>query len=171
MRRESPAEKVSIAVVSSRCGAVCRGRPRAAVENSRTKLSSGFSRCQWLKWQGGGAGELRYAFGWPTKKQYNPSKKQRRTGVWTFKLYLVQVRHEVLVERADQHVQGPLTLLGKRWRLQCGFLSIDYCGRWGGKEKLAQQTTQMMQIYYSRPWVFPLSYIWLIKSPWIRGDQ
>lgn len=41
--------------------------------------------------------------------------------------YLVQVRHEVLVERADQHVQGPLTLLGKCWRLQCGFLSIDYC--------------------------------------------
>lgn len=42
-------------------------------------------------------------------------------------LYLVQVGHEVLVERADQHVKGPLTLLGKRWRLQCGFLSIDYC--------------------------------------------
>lgn len=45
-------------------------------------------------------------------------------------LYLVQVRHEVLVERADQHVEGPLPLLGKRWRLQCGFLSIDYCRGW-----------------------------------------
>lgn len=44
--------------------------------------------------------------------------------VW---LYLVQVRHEVLVERADQHVEGPLSLLGKRRCLQCGFLSIDYC--------------------------------------------
>lgn len=41
--------------------------------------------------------------------------------------YLVQVRHEVLVERADQHVQRPLSLLGKRRCLQCGFLSIDYC--------------------------------------------
>lgn len=34
VRRESPAEKVSIAVVSSRCGAVCRGRLRAAVETA-----------------------------------------------------------------------------------------------------------------------------------------
>lgn len=43
------------------------------------------------------------------------------------RVYLVQVRHEVLVERADQHVEGPLSLLGKRRCLQCGFLSIDYC--------------------------------------------
>lgn len=41
--------------------------------------------------------------------------------------HLVQVGHEVLVERADQHVEGPLTLLGKRRCLQCGFFSIDYC--------------------------------------------
>lgn len=40
VRRESPAEKVSIAVVSSQCGAVCRSRLRAAVEYSRTLLSS-----------------------------------------------------------------------------------------------------------------------------------
>lgn len=47
--------------------------------------------------------------------------------LWTETLlYLVQVRHEVLIERADQHVEGPLTLLGKRRCLQCGFLSIDY---------------------------------------------
>lgn len=45
------------------------------------------------------------------------------------KPYLVQVRHEVLVEREDQHVESPLALLGKRWRLQCGFLSIDYYRR------------------------------------------
>lgn len=39
----------------------------------------------------------------------------------------MQVGHEVLVERADQHVEGPLALLGKRRCLQCGFFSIDYC--------------------------------------------
>lgn len=57
VRRQSPAEKVSIAV-SSQCGAVCRGRLRAAVEYSRTQLSSGYSHCQWLKWQGEDRGEI-----------------------------------------------------------------------------------------------------------------
>lgn len=61
--------------------------------------------------------------------------------------YLVQVGHEVLVERADQHVEGPLTLLGKRWRLQCGFLSIDYCTR---RRKIRvrnkRKGTEMMQL-------------------------
>ena len=64
---------------------------------------------------------------WTAKKR-RPSKSLHNSGGGGSKMlwYLVQVGHKVLVERADQHVKSPLTLLGKSWRLQCGFLSIDY---------------------------------------------
>lgn len=78
----------------------------------KQQSSSGFSR-----WQG--QGEDRGTCVATNGALYGASSKVRS--------YLVQVRHEVLVERADQHVEGPLSLLGKRRCLQCGFLSIDYC--------------------------------------------
>lgn len=151
MRWESPAEKVSIAVVSSQCGAVCRGRPRAAVEYSRTQLSSSYSHCQWLTWQGGDGGELRTTHFLDGQKVCPSKKRQGLVFIldwWVaVKLYLVQVRHEVLVERADQHVEGPLTLLGKRWRLQCGFLSIDYCQR---RRTISLRKTQLLAHFMTK---------------------
>lgn len=78
----------------------------------KQQSSSGYSR-----WQG--QGEDRGTCVATNGALYRVSSKVRS--------YLVQVRHEVLVERADQHVEGPLSLLGKRRCLQCGFLSIDYC--------------------------------------------
>lgn len=55
----------------------------------------------------------------------------------------MQVGHEVLVERADQHVEGPLALLGKRRCLQCGFFSIDYC-------KTSEKQNQKQSLQKSR---------------------
>lgn len=60
------------------------------------------------------------------KPHNTPQKPQILQNLSVQMCYLVQVRCEVLVERTDQHVKSPLTLLGKRWRLQCGFFSIDY---------------------------------------------
>lgn len=68
-----------------------------------------------------------------------PNKGQKH--VCRLDWYLVHIRHEVLVERADQHVEGPLTLLGKRRCLQCGFLSIDYWRR-------LKREDQKMQIHW-----------------------
>lgn len=67
--------------------------------------------------------------------------------------YLVQVRCEILVKRADQHVEGPLTFLGKCWRLQCGFFSIDYWMGWriirSLKTRQKKKTCLIEGLYFS----------------------
>lgn len=89
---------------------------------AETRLSSGYSRCQEQS-----DTERMEEKHWPRRASVQQQRERDfNLDWWSGELYLVQVRHEVLVERADQHVEGPLTLLGKRWCLQCGFLSIDY---------------------------------------------
>lgn len=115
------AEKVSIAVVSSH-GAICWGKLGAAVEKSSAAVTvASASEGKMAELSQGTSSRPR-------------ARQQASAVVWKKLPHLVQVGHEVLVERADQHVEGPLTLLGKRWCLQCGFFSIDYC-------KISEKTT------------------------------
>lgn len=139
------AEKVSIAVVSNH-GAICWGKRGAAVEKSsaaETVASASEGKTAELSQE---ASSL-------------PSGRQQASAVvWKKLPHLVQVGHEVLVERADQHVEGPLTLLGKRWCLQCGFFSIDYC-------KISEKTTsRTLETRPSHPWSFFSSHLTNKKS-------
>lgn len=52
-------------------------------------------------------------------------------------MYLVQVWHEVLIQRSNQHVKSPLAFLSKRGGLESGFLSIYY---WEMESKCKIQT-------------------------------
>lgn len=146
MRGGGVAEKVSIAVVSSH-GAVCWGKLGAAVEKSSAAatVASASDRVGTFSHRKQVLSHV-YGSGWERTKQP----------------HLVQVGHEVLVERADQHVEGPLSLLGKRWCLQCGFFSIDYCKIWE-RETLESCKQAPRSPAHSVP------HIWPIKSPWILG--
>lgn len=40
--------------------------------------------------------------------------------------YLMQIWHQILVQRANQHVQSTPAFLGKGWGFQGGFFTINY---------------------------------------------
>lgn len=140
-------EKVSIAVVSSH-GAVCGGKLGAAVEKSSAAAAVAFSS----------VGRQRRFHRKRVLSRAHGSRRLQRSD--KKQPHLVQVGHEVLVERADQHVEGPLTLLGKRWCLQCGFFSIDYCKI--SKQNKPSSTPERSPP--SPPWSFTSSHLTNKKS-------
>ena len=79
-------------------------------------------------------------------------------------MYLGQVRHQVLAQRANQHVQGPLAFLGEGGRLQRGFLSVDYC-RVRGSEVIRGPLDQRRALLASGVTAIVSAYVLLAKSP------
>lgn len=63
------------------------------------------------------------------EENINSTREKRKAHVrdeGTSYIYSVEIRHQVLVQRADQHVQGALTFLSKSWGFQGGFFPIYY---------------------------------------------